>query len=248
MSNTSPPGSPIATDQGRELQAQLLARRKARLLSQVTFGSILALLGGALGLLLVQGTELDPLLLLQPDQSSRNSFDWDAVGRSLPPIDPDRLPPVFGIASTWDNLVASLPGAPPTPEASPTPGATAPATTVAPNPSADAKRLAELKGYLDDGERLLRDRRFTDAEEAFIRATKINPELKGPLGEKFFNRAKEEEKRRSWSRALLLYKIALHFEYENPRYHLALAQTCQALGDSSKALEHKRLAEKFSGS
>jgi tetratricopeptide (TPR) repeat protein len=187
----------------------------------------------------VAGTTGDPL-----SSSEGRGYDYIAHGRALAPIDVRRMPRILADPGPNDPLdYDTRPGGPPgnidAPLATHTP-AIDPAEA-----AADLQRKKEAAELVDQGDKLLQKNRYQPAEDTYLRAVKLEPALKDPIGRKFYVRAKSMEKKRSWSRAKLLYRMALHFDYKNPDYHTALASTSEALGDKKKAAEHRRLAAKF---
>lgn len=193
--------------------------------------------------------------------SSRGSgaYDWMGHARALPKLDERDLPRIFKSADpdndpmTYDTRrggppkeAAMLPSeslAPPPPTMSPEELA---ALKEQQRKAEEAKqrRQSALK-IIKSGDKLLKRNQYPQAKETYLRAAKLDRSLKPEIAERFFQKGKQQERKRSWSRAKTLYRMSLHFDYENSKFHTALAETSQALGDKKKAAEHRRLSTKF---
>ncbi len=217
---------------------KVLAARKKRLASQITFWSVFAVTGLALAALLLRDTAYDPVQLVSATRPRQDAFSWDLQADRLPPLDPDSPPALFLTSDPEPEVPTPEPT---TPVVEPPPGAT-------PKPAAPVLSAEQRKQAVEmvaEGDKLLRARRFQEAEDVYLKAVKIDDALKVPIGLKFYEQGDYWEKRRVWSRAELLYRMSLHFDYRSPKFHRALANTYKALGKGDKAIEHERLAEKF---
>lgn len=199
------------------------------------------------------GTSSDPLGV----DPMAGKYDWAAHGRALPPAETDKIPRVFypvGVNDPleWDTRSEG----PPAPEQLPpeTEGEDPVKLTDEAKRALAAKQAAEAKAkelreeidkILKDGDKLLRLNRYPQAKAVYVEAAKLSDDVKPEIAERFYDKGKEQERARSWSRAQLLYRMSLHFVFESAKYHEALAATCDALGDAKKAAEHRRLAAKF---
>lgn len=198
------------------------------------------------------GTTADPLGV----DPSAGKYDWSAHGRALPPAEVNKIPQVFYPAVddplTWDTRPEGPPDKALLPPESAGDGPeelTDEAKRELAAKQAAAAKAKELRGKIDkilkSGDKLLKMNRYPQAKERYLEAAKLDPGVKPEIAERFYKKGKEQERRRSWSRAKLLYRMALHFVFENANYHEALAATSEALGDKKKAQEHRRLAAKF---
>jgi tetratricopeptide (TPR) repeat protein len=204
------------------------------------------------------GTNADPL----GGPVHSGAYNWVAHARSLPTASENAIPAIFqNKPSSSDPLVFDTrPGGPPRdpnllpPETGPSP--TEPVTAAQADQQKkdkEARKQAQAKEklrsqamiYVAKADKLLKRNRYPQAKEVYTRAAKIDRSLKRLIAGRFYKKAKDQERRKSWSRAKLLYRMALHFDYANSKLHDALASTSRALGDKRKALEHQRLAEKF---
>lgn len=237
-----PPGVPDPSEAFRERTVLMV------------FAAVLAVSCGTFLILALSGTTADPL----GGPVCTGLYDWNGLAKGLPPVQENLLPRIFRRVGEgqdpmeWD----SLPGGRPDPELLP-PEIPTEATEEVSQEEIDAalevsrieaeqRRVRkEALDLMEQGDQLLRSNRYPQAKEIYVQAAKIDPSFKRAIAGRFFKKAKDQEQKRSWSRAKLLYRMALHFDYENSKLHQALAATSQALGDKRKAEEHERLAEKF---
>lgn len=218
------------------------------------FLGLLAFSSGTFLLLALSGTTADPLGGPVED----GIYNWDRHAQALPTIQPRAIPHILRPPRGDDPLEwDTRPEGPPEnldllpPETPPAAPDAIPVVDVAAQEEARQKALAQQAARkkalarVAEGDKLLRRNRYPQAKEAYTQAAKLEPSLKPKIAGRFFKKAKEQERKRSWSRAKLLYRMALHFDYENSKLHRALSSTSKALGDNRKAREHQRLAEKF---
>lgn len=207
-------------------------------------------LASCLTLYSVRGTQQDPLGGVRD-----GSYDWSKHARRLTTLDPSQpslilKDPGPNDPLDWDDspprkfqIPGDLGSSAPKPEA-PTP-------IEDPIKKAERMRLARQKAkgkeLAEQGARLLRSNRFKDARRVYTEAAKLDPALKEDIAVAFYKKGVQNQRRKTWSRAQILYRSALHFDFNNPRYHDALATVSDALGDKDKAKEHRRLAAKYRG-
>jgi hypothetical protein len=204
-------------------------------------------------LMSLAGTTADPLGV----DPTLGKYDWSAHGRALPPAEAGKIPNVFYPAGVNDPLGwDALPGGSPPERLIPPESESAGPKKLTEDDKrklaakqaaeARAKEVADkIQKIFKVGDKQLRQNRYPQAKETYLQAAKLNPGVKPEIAEKFYAKGKDQERKRSWSRAKLLYRMSLHFDYENAKYHDALAATSDALGDKKKAAEHRRLAAKF---
>jgi len=209
--------------------------RKQRLISRLTLAGVALVTAGAFAALAFTDSTFGGGFV---EEDAPGGFSWERLADTLPAL--SKSPPeIFAPRGNDDPLFPNAN----TGEDEDVLGSVGAGSGL--SEKEVERRKEKIEGILKEGDRLLRSRRFHDAENTFMEAVKIEPSLKDPLGKKFFDRAQAYERQRAWSRAKLLYRISLHFDYENAEYHKALAATSRALGDTSKAAEHERLAKKF---
>lgn len=225
------------------------ARKKVNMIFVGTYG-LACLLFLVLAL---SGTTADPLGV----DPNAGKYDWGAHGRALPPIEPDKIPRVFypvGINDPleWDTRPEGAPAPeelPPEVEAEGPVKLTEEAKRKLAEEQAAEAEAKELREQVDrilaEGDKLLARNRYPQAKARYVEAAKLTDAAKPEIAERFYDKGKEQERKRSWSRAQQLYRMALHFVFENAKYHDALATTSDTLGDKKKAAEHRRLANKF---
>ena len=204
-------------------------------------------------LMSLSGTSSDPLGV----DPTAGKYDWAAHGRALPPAEAAKIPQIFypvGVNDPleWDTRPEGVPARedlPPEVEREGPVELTEEAKRkLAQEQAAEAadKALREkLDGILKRGDKQLARNRYPQAKAIYVEAAKLSDSVKPEIAERFYDKGKEQERRRSWSRAQQLYRMALHFHFENAKYHDALASTSDTLGDKKKAAEHRRLANKF---
>lgn len=206
-------------------------------------------------LLALAGTSAD----LLGASGGTGAFDWSGHARALPPVGGEPLPALFK-APRRDNDPLEYDTRPEGPPRDPALLPPEDETRVRPSMSPEEKAALEeqrrqaeaarqrkeaAQEIMNEGDKLLKRNQYPQAKETYLRAAKLEDSLKPEIAERFYEKGEQQERRRSWSRAQLLYRMSLHFDFENPKYHLSLAETSEALGDKKKAEEHRRLAEKF---
>lgn len=205
--------------------AQVLAAKKARMQSSLIFSTVCFItLAAAVGLAFdirfadIFGAEEDPA----------NEFSWEAEALKLPDILADRVPAIFtpGAAGVESPLQTTRP---PTAE----------------EIAAERAKKAKIEALVKEGEAQLKRRQFQEAERTLLEVVKLDESMKTDLGMKFYDQGRRYERQRAWSRAELLYRMSLHFDYESSKFHAALAKAYRVLGKGNKASEHERLSEKF---
>lgn len=225
-----PPPPPLDTQ-------QILAMRKQRLISRLTLGGVAVLTAGAFLILALADTSAVEEGSIE-NPANRPLFSWEKLADRLPPL--AAAPPKI-----FESLDGKDPLFPEARQASQEDMIGMGAGTEEMSAEEREALAAKIKSFIGEGDKLLRSRRFQDAENAYMEAVKLQDDLKVPIGKKFFDQGRKYERQRAWSRAKLLYRMSLHFDYENASFHRALAKTSRALGDTKKAAEHERLAEKF---